>query len=763
MMYGIAPGPTIWQREIEKILQGIPGVAIFFDDIVITGSTDEEHLTRLEEVLSKLHKFNVRINLEKSKFFLDKVDYCGYVVNRVGIHKDNRKIEAIQKMPRPKNVSEIRAFTGMINYYGRFIRNLSSILHPLNKLLQKGVPFVWSRDCETAFNKAKAVFTSNQVLAHFNPKLPLVLATDASSYGVGAVLSHRYPDGSERVIQFASQTFSNVQLKYSQIDKEAFAIIFGVKKFVQFLYGNNFTLITDHKPLVQIFSPSQSLPIYSAMRMQHYAIFLQGFNYKIEYRSSEKHANADCLSRLPVDTPQTVADVVDAYQLEIIETLPVTAKKIAYETQKDKDVSELLEALQTGKIIHKTKRFNIEQNEFSLQNNVIMRGSRVYVPKILRTEILKELHSGHFGIVKMKNLARSHCWWPAIDKDIEKLVRNCANCNSHKNNPPKVEVHLWEAPSAPMQRVHIDFAGPFMGKMFLLVVDAFSKWPEVHIVRDITAKTTITKCREIFAAYGIPQVVVTDNGRSFTSAEFQKFLHMNGIKHKRTSPFNPATNGQVERFVQTCKQALKRMNCDATNVNFALSKLLLQYRTMPHATTNKTPAEMFLNRKISTRLDLIIPEQNNSKSYDDSTGNLKAFTRGERVACRNYSGSVKWKFGIVSERKGKLHYSIRLDDGRSWERHANQMRRIGENTPTSCLENDYYYWDSEESREPECPSNSAAPSTENLPDAPQSAAPVSSQSNTCVEAGSELETPRRSTRCRKRPDFLFDCTAKYSE
>jgi len=166
MMYGIAPGPTIWQREIEKILQGIPGVAIFFDDIVITGSTDEEHLSRLEEVLSKLHKFNVRINLEKSKFFLDKVDYCGYVVDKVGIHKDNRKIEAIQKMPRPKNVSEIRAFTGMINYYGRFIRNLSSILHPLNKLLQKGVPFVWSRGCETAYWRLTRVRTESERCYH---------------------------------------------------------------------------------------------------------------------------------------------------------------------------------------------------------------------------------------------------------------------------------------------------------------------------------------------------------------------------------------------------------------------------------------------------------------------------------------------------------------------------------------------------------------------------------------------------------------------
>ncbi|XP_029163050.1 uncharacterized protein K02A2.6-like [Nylanderia fulva] len=535
MMYGIAPGPTIWQRKIENILQGIPGVAIFFDDIVITGSTDTEHLTRLEEVLSRLHKFNVRINLEKSKFFLDKVDYCGYVVDRVGVHKDNRKIEAIQNMPRPKDVSEIRAFTGMINYYGRFIQNLSSILHPLNKLLQKEVRFVWSKECETAFNKAKAAFTSKQMLVHFNPKLPLVLATDASSYGVGAVLSHRYPDGSEKVIQFASQTFSKVQSKYSQIDKEAFAIIFGVKKFVQFLYGNKFTLITDHRPLVQIFSPSQSLPIYSAMRMQHYAIFLQGYNYEIEYRKSERHANADCLSRLPVDAPQTVADTVDAYQLEVIETLPVTASRIEIETRKDKTIRELLEALQTGKVKHKSKRFNIEQNEFSLQNNVIMRRSRVYIPKTLQAEVLKELHLGHFGVVKMKGLARSHCWWPAIDKDIENLV----------------EVHLWEAPSAPMQRVHVDFAGPFLGKMFLLMVDAFSKWPEVHIVQDITAKTTIAKCRGMFAAYGLPKVIVTDNGRTFVSSEFQRFLQINGIEHKRTSPFNPATNGQSREPVRS--------------------------------------------------------------------------------------------------------------------------------------------------------------------------------------------------------------------
>lgn len=188
MMYGIASGPTIWQREIENILQGIPGVAVFFDDIVITGETDALHLQNLEKLLKRLHDYNIRINLEKSKFFAEKVNYCGYMIDKEGIHKEASKMEAIKSMPQPKNVSEVRAFTGMINYYGRFIPNLSSILLPLNKLLRKNIPFSWSKECNVAFRRAKEAFTSDRILVHSDSELPLVLATDASSYGVGAVL-----------------------------------------------------------------------------------------------------------------------------------------------------------------------------------------------------------------------------------------------------------------------------------------------------------------------------------------------------------------------------------------------------------------------------------------------------------------------------------------------------------------------------------------------------------------------------------------------
>lgn len=314
-------------------------------------------------------------------------------------------------MPRPRNVQEIRSFMGMVNYYGRFIKNLSSILYPWNRLLHANVPFICTEAQERAFSRAKEAFLSDKILAHYESRLPLILATDASSYGVGAVLSQSYPDGTEKVLQYAaSQTLSETQQKYSQIDKEAFSIIYGIKKFLwQYLYGSKFTLITDYKPLIQIFAPNKGLPVYSVMRMQHYAIFLQNFNYTIKYRKSKDHSNTDCLSRLPVPGVKANMYVVEAFQINELQEFPVDAKKIEQETSQDPKLRKLLRALQTGNEVPNEDRFNLSQEEFNVQNGVIMRGFRVVIPPSLRVKVLNQLHLGHFGINKMKAIARGYC------------------------------------------------------------------------------------------------------------------------------------------------------------------------------------------------------------------------------------------------------------------------------------------------------------------------------------------------------------------
>lgn len=217
LMYGIASAPAIWQRAIENILKDIEEVTVFIDEMKVATRSKERHLQVLKMIFERLAKYNVRINVDKCEFLKDEISYCVYVIGKDGIRKEQVKMEAVQKLPRPSNVVELRAFLGLINCYGKFIENLSSIVKPLNTLLKKDTKFKWTNDCERAFMLAKEAFCGEQILVSFNPKLPVVVATDASPYGVGAVLSHKYPDGTERVIQYASATLNDTQKKIRSI------------------------------------------------------------------------------------------------------------------------------------------------------------------------------------------------------------------------------------------------------------------------------------------------------------------------------------------------------------------------------------------------------------------------------------------------------------------------------------------------------------------------------------------------------------------
>lgn len=269
---------------------------------------------------------------------------------------------------------------------------MSSLLQPINNLLCNNVKFDWNGKCEESFKAVKKRMQENTVLCHFDPKLPIVLATDASAYAVGAVLSHIMPDGTERPIQFASQSLSKTQRKYSQIDKEAYGIIFGVKKFFQFLYGRRFTLQTDHQPLIQIFSPSKSIPSLSAMRMRHYSLYSQSFVYDIKYRNTTKiHGNADAMSRLPCNS-ESIKEYLepgDVFEIQQIETLPVTVLDVARETASEIVLANLLSKIETGDILNSSERFNISQDEFSIQSSCLMRGTRVIIPTLLRKQVLE--------------------------------------------------------------------------------------------------------------------------------------------------------------------------------------------------------------------------------------------------------------------------------------------------------------------------------------------------------------------------------------
>ena len=204
-----------------------------------------------------------------------------------------RKLQPLKGAPSPKNVAELRSYLGLLNYYGNFIPNLSTLLQPLHELLRKGVKWAWTEECEKEFVRSKSELVADKVLVPYDEKKKQTLACDASPYGVGAVISHVMDDGEEHPIAFASRTLTKSERNYSQIEKEALGIVFGFRKFHKYLYGRTFHLLTDHKALATILGPKTAVPTLAAARMQRWAVILQAYNYQVQYRSSAEHANAE--------------------------------------------------------------------------------------------------------------------------------------------------------------------------------------------------------------------------------------------------------------------------------------------------------------------------------------------------------------------------------------------------------------------------------------------------------------------------------------
>ena len=262
--FGITTAPSVFQKTMDTMLQGLKGVVCYVDDILVTGEDDNSHLENLQHVLERLQSAGLRLKRSKCSFLQSSIEYLGHRVDAEGLHPTTDKLRAVVEAPTPKNIQELRSFLGLLNYYSNFIANLSAILHPLNRLLSKDNPWEWTSECETAFQEAKRSLTSSTVLVHYNPDLPLKVAADASSRGLGAVLSQVMPDGMEHPVAYASRTLSSAEKKYAQVEKEALALIFAVKKFHQYLYGRVFTLVTDHKPLLVILGPTKGIPSLAA-------------------------------------------------------------------------------------------------------------------------------------------------------------------------------------------------------------------------------------------------------------------------------------------------------------------------------------------------------------------------------------------------------------------------------------------------------------------------------------------------------------------
>ena len=680
--FGINSAVSLFQREIEHVLRGIPGVVAYLDDILVSSRTTEEHLQTLDVVLARLREAGLKVRPAKCRFLVSSVEYLGHIIDRNGIRPTPAKVRAIQSVPEPQNVRQLKAFLGLLTYYSRYIPDRSQQLAPLHALLQKSVPWHWGASQAASFRWAREVLTSDSVLGHFDISKRQVLVCDASSVGVGAVLAQREPDGTERPLGFVSRSLSASERKYSQIEREALAITFGVSKFHSYLLGNVFTLITDHKPLVMLFGEHADLPEMASARIRRWALKLAAYQYEIRYRRTEEMGNADALSRCPLPDPTSSQE---ENLVLLVDDGLFDAKKIALLTSRDPVLSRTMNFVQKGGWPqHPDPELSVfagKRLELSVCCGVLMWGHRVIIPSRAREAVLAELHVAHPGIRRMKALARGCVWWPRLDQDIERIVNSCQACQESRPAPDRAALCMWPWPDRAWSRIHLDFAEPTKGRYVMIVVDAYSKWIEAECCTSVCSKVTISKLRKMFSRWGLPDMIVTDNATSFTSAEFQCFVRDNGIHHKTIEPRHSQGNGLAERAVRDVKLALQRSDGDWDTV---LSRWLLRQHITPHSTTSVTPSELMVGRVIRSRLDLLHPDMRNAvmkqqvtqkENHDIKVRSDRTFEVSDLVFARNYGVGAQWVAGTVVGVDGPVSYAVRLDDGRIWRRHADQLRR----------------------------------------------------------------------------------------
>ena len=762
--FGIKSAPGYFQEIMESLTCDLPGVAVFQDDMLVSGADAKSHLSNLRGLLKRLHDKGLRCRRDKCKFAQPSVEYLGHILSAEGISKGS-KVEAVKQMPAPTDVSSLKSFLGSVQFYGKFIPNLSTIAEPLYKLTKKASTWKWGAEEQSSFDQLKKVLSSDQILVHFDPNKPLGLSCDASSVGIGAVLFHRFPDGTERPIANVSKTLTPAERNYSQIHKEALAIIFGLRKFYQYLYGHRFILVTDHKPLTSLFGPKKGTPPLAANRLARWALWLNQFDYSIEYRKTADHGNADALSRLPFGSDSDFEreesgedlDTVCAIKVLSLQVKPVDANILRQESAKDPVLTTVMRYTREGwpqkhsDANEDVEKFRKLADSLSVCNGCLIHGIRVVIPESLHSQILDLLHIGHFGMERMKQLARTAVYWPGIDAAIEMTSRRCTSCGEHQNKPSKPLVHPWMLPEKPWSRLHIDHAINFMGYNWLVLIDAFTKYPCIHPTSSTSSKATTDLLEEDFAHFGFPHSLVSDKATTFTSEEFQNWGKERGIIHLSGPPYHPATNGAAERLVQTFKQALRKSSLPPKR---ALQEFLMQYRRMPNS-SGYSPSELLMNRQIRTRIDTLLPspahiaQQKQNRDSCRAEANSKPgvvskvtrqFKAGDTVYALYYGPrrdkDPRWVPAVIKKALGPRSFNVKVvPRGPVWRRHLEQLQPR---------------YASEEDEEPGDFDSVPDPPTQNLQVANPTGRP---RLLPTLEYGPE--NPRRSSRIR-RPRIILD-------
>ena len=597
--FGICSAPEHFQRVMSRILSGLEGVVCLIDDTLVFGHTKEEHDRRLTAVLTRLETAGVTLNKDKCSFGQESLKFLGHVIDKEGIRPDPDKTAAIWDMPAPQNISDLRRFMGMVTQLGKFTPNLAELSQPLRDLLSSKRSWNWGPSQREAFSLVKMELSKPSVLAHYSPTARVKVTADASSHGLGAVLT-QLNKGEWRPVAFASRSMTETERRYAQIEKEALAVTWACEKFRDYVLGRNFDIETDHKPLVPLLSSKQldSLP----PRVLRFRLRLMHYSYSITHVPGKLLYTADTLSRAPTtNSPKDLIPLQEEAEVFIdsaIQCLPTTGEKLkefSASQASDAVCSQVMKYCRFGwpdkhRVTDDIKPYWTLRGYLTVHNGLLLYGRRIVIPVARQREILEKIHQGHLGIQRCRLRIMESVWWPGVSAQMDKMIRQCHMCAkeavAHKE--PMIAAQL---PTYPWQKIGSDLF-ELNGTTYMLVVDYFSRYIEVVKVTVTSSMGIIEKLKPMFSRQGIPEVLVSDNGPQYASHEMKEFAQIYGFTHITSSPRYPQSNGQAERAVQTVKKLLR------TSGDLYLS--VLNYNATPTPWCGFSPSELLMGRKVRT-------------------------------------------------------------------------------------------------------------------------------------------------------------------
>ncbi len=600
--FGISSAPENFQKQMSRVLEGLDGVVCQLDDVLVHGPNQDAHDSRLEAVLKRMESAGVTLNPEKCSFSQTQLKFLGHIVNEKGVSADPEKTAAVRGMKAPTNVSELRRFLGMVNQLGKFSHNLAELCQPLRELLSKKRSWLWGSDQDLAFCRVKEELSKPTILALYDPLAETKISSDASSFGLGAVILQKSGTSQWRPVAFASRSLTETERRYAQIEKEALATVWACEKFQDYILGKWVLIETDHKPLVPLLNTKHldNLP----PRILRFRLRLARFSYTMEHVPGKLLYTADALSRAPIattlDEDRSFQQEMEHWVHTIVQSLPASPQRLKQycEAQAHDPVcSELMKYCRVGwpaksHLKPELKPYWETRNRLSLSQDLLLYGSRIVVPCALQKETLEKIHQGHQGIQRCHLRAQNSVWWPGISSQIKETVQLCPTCAEHSltQYEPMIALPL---PDRPWQRLSSDLF-ELKGTTHLLVVDYYSRYPEVVKLSSLTSGSIATALKSIFSRHGIPETLISDNGPQFDSQEFRDFALSYGFRHITSSPHYPQGNGFAERTVKTVKSALRK----AEDPYLAL----LSYRATPFPWCGLSPTQLLMGRQPRTPL-----------------------------------------------------------------------------------------------------------------------------------------------------------------